>query len=207
MRQKYTFFDGGTIEFDDTRSVKELIAYAFDCFGYYEPFGIDVVSLFQPHHSKTDTGWFTTDIKRSCADEIEYPNELCFAYYLPDTFYFAEGGWGHHMNDLGNHPVIPNPISLRIRFDGFDNTVIINGKYCFHDIINALIRTGYISDKCKSLKVLPVGCANKSYSIPFSDPIMRFSLTDFEKAIQQYNSKYIKSEQGDCIYHEILQIC
>ena len=47
MKQKFFFFDGGEIEFDDRRSVKELIEYAFESFGYYEPMGMEIVTLFQ----------------------------------------------------------------------------------------------------------------------------------------------------------------
>ena len=71
MIQKYTFCDGGTLEFDDSKSVKELIEYAFDTFGYYEPMGMDIVTLFQAHHPNTTTGWFTTDTTLRCADEIQ----------------------------------------------------------------------------------------------------------------------------------------
>ena len=118
MIKNYTFFDGGTISFDDEKKVKELIRYAFDEFDYYEPIGIEYVTIFQCHHSKTNTGWFTKDTNNSCCDEIENPDELCFAYYVPEVFYFAEGGWGHHMRELGNHPEIPNPVDIKLRFGG-----------------------------------------------------------------------------------------
>lgn len=207
MKQKYTFFDGGTIKFDDKKSVKELIAAAFDSFDYYEPLGMDIVTLFQAHHSKTNTGWFTTDVEVSCAEEIENPNELCFAYHLPNVFYFAEGGWGHHMAELGNHPEIPNAVSLSLRFDDFDNTLVINGQYSFNDIIHTLKRADYIPDSCKFIKVIPIGCGHKSYSIPFSDSLMSICLTDFREKINQYNSKHIKLESGEFIYYEIFEIC
>ena len=65
--------------FDDTKSIKELIHYAFN--------------EFEPQ-SRTSTGWFTTDTSRLCVDEIEDAKILCFAYHMPNVFYFAEGGWG-----------------------------------------------------------------------------------------------------------------
>ena len=198
MKQKYTFVDG-TIEFENTRSVKELLAYAFEVFGYYEPMGMNIVTLFQAHHSKTNTGWFTTDVELSCAEEIENPDELCFAYYLPNVFFFAEGGWGHHMVELGNHPEIPDAVSIDIRFDDFHNTLVINGQYSFKDIIRTLKSTGYIDDNYKFIKVLLVGCADKSYLIPFSDPLMSMCLSDFDIALEQYNEKHIKLESGEFI--------
>lgn len=207
MKQKYTFFDDGTIEFDDAKSVKELIAYAFNTFDYYEPMGMEIVTLFQAHHPDTNSGWFTTDITLSCAEEIRNCDELCFAYYLPNVFYFAEGGWGHHMPKLGNHPEIPNAVSLTIQFEDFNNTVVINGQYSFNDIICVLKRTEYIDSSCDSIEVIPIGCAYKSYLVPSSDPIMSMCLTDFVKKIEQYNSERIKLSQGEFIYHTELRIC
>lgn len=206
MKQEYTFFNDGTIVFDDTRSVKELIAHAFEMFDYYEPFGMDIVTLFQCHHPNTSTGWFTTDVNMSCADEIKNPGELCFAYHLPDVFYFAEGGWGHHMKKLGNHPIIPNAVELKLRFEDFNNTVMMNGTYCFMDIIRELNRVGYISDDCKCVKVLLVGCGKK-YSISFSDPIMKLPLTDFVSKIQEYHAVYTKLGENDFVYYEVFEIC
>lgn len=63
--------------FDDTKSIKELIHYAFNEFDYYEPAGMEIVTLFQPQ-SRTSTGWFTTDTSRLCVDEIEDAEILCF---------------------------------------------------------------------------------------------------------------------------------
>ncbi len=207
MKQEYYFFDGGTIEFDDKKSVKELLVHAFDVFGYYEPMGMEIVTLFQAHHPDTNTGWFTTDTTLSCADEIKNPKELCFAYHLPNIFYFAEGGWGHHMTELGNHPKIDNAVSLTIQFDDFKNTVVINGQYTFSDVIKMLKQTEYIDDNCKYIEVIPVGCARKSYAIPFRDPIMNVCLSDFEKLLEQYNSERIHLDEGEFIYHTILRIC
>lgn len=207
MKQKYTFFDEGTIEFDDTKSVKELIEYAFDEFDYYESAGMEVVTLFQAHHPDTDTGWFTTDVAASCADEIRNPAELFFAYHIPDVFYFAEGGWGHRMPKLGNHPEIPNAVSLKIQFEDFDHTVVINGKYTFNDIIRFLKETEYIDDSCSSVEAVPVGCASKSYKIPFSDAIMSESLSDFENTLEKYHAERISLDKGESIYHTILRIC
>lgn len=183
MIKKYSFFDGGDVEFEDTKSVKELIEYAFDTFNYYEPLGMDIVTIFQAHNSKSTEGWFTTDISRSCAEEIENRDELCFAYYLPNTFYFAEGGWGHHMRSLGNHPVIDNPVSLHLRFEGFNNTVVINGKYSFNDIIHYLQKGDYLPQNVKSLRINAINPQMPTYSIPLSDGVINVNLAEFEKKL------------------------
>lgn len=183
MINKYTFSDGGTIEFDDTKSVKELIEYAFDIFGYYEPLGMQIVTIFQTQHSKSSEGWFTSDTSRSCAEEIENCEDLCFAYYLPNVFYFAEGGWGHHMRTLGNHPIIDDPVSLHIRFDDFNNTVVINGNYSFSDIINYLQMGDYLPRNVKSLCVRAINPYREPYFISLKDPIIKSDLIGFERTL------------------------
>ncbi len=207
MMQTYCFFDGGEVEFDDRKSVKELIEFAFDTFDYYEPMGMEIVTLFQAHYPDSNTGWFTTDVTRLCAEEIKNPRELCFAYHMKNVFYFAEGGWGHHMPDLGNHPKIPHAVSLHLRFEDFRNTVIINGSYCFEDIIRVLQKTEYIDDSCRFIQVIPIGCADKSYLIPLSDPIMKLRLTELEKALDKYNAERLQLSKGDFISAVELRIC
>lgn len=208
MMIKYTFFDGGTINFDDEKRVKDLIRYAFDEFEYFEPIGMEYVTIFQCHHSKTNTGWFTTDINNTCREEIENPDELCFAYHMPEVFYFAEGGWGHHMRELGNHPEIPNAVEIILRFTDFYNTVVINGKYCLNDIVHFLKKSEYISAASKMIRIIAVygnlsSYLNNSYIIPLSDPIMNVKLSDFDEEILKYHSQYL--ETTNYLYHYIIE--
>lgn len=204
MKKEYCFFDGGRVEFDDSKSVRELIQYAFSKFDYYEPLGMDIVTVFQCHHSKTNTGWFTTDTDKSCSEEIENCNELCFAYYMPDVFYFAEGGWGHHMKELGNHPVIPNSVDIHLRFEDFQNTVVINGNYCFNDIIMLLKKADYVSKTSSKLTVIPVGAVNKQYNIPFTDEIMNKPLSEFTELIGEYTRRTLSDDEY--VYYELIEI-
>lgn len=205
MIQKYTFFDGGSIEFEDTKSVKALIAYAFEEFGFYEPLGMEIVTLFQAHHPETDVGWFTTDTSRRCVDEIKNPEELCFAYHMPGVFYFAEGGWGHHMPELGNHPEIPNAVSLPLRFDDFQNTVMINGEFRLRDVVTALKNAEYIPPDASRIRVLLIGSLGDGDTILFSDEMMDWRLTDFLQEIRARSEK-LQTERKEYIYQEIFQI-
>ena len=206
MNRAYTFFDGGTLEFDDRKSVKELIVHAFNRFELYEPLGMDCVTLFQAHHPDTSVGWFTTDVTLSCAEEIKNPDELCFAYHMPNVFYFAEGGWGHHMKALGNRPPIDNEVALSLRFEDFNNTVIVNGKYTFTDVIGLLKRTEYIDGDCRRIKVIPIGCADKAYVLSVEDPITKVCLSEFDEMLDRYNAERIHLSGGDFIYNTELQI-
>lgn len=89
MIQTYKFFgENSSLEFDDSKTVKELLQYAFERFDYYEPFGMDTVTIYQSGHAH-----FTLDTSRKCYEEIKDPKGLCFAYYIPGFLYYAEGGW------------------------------------------------------------------------------------------------------------------
>lgn len=99
---------------------------------YCEPFGMDNVTLFNCHCR------FIQNTLEECTNIISEPNELTIAYHMPGVFYFAEDGWGHHMPSLANHPIIPDPVELKLTFEGFRNTVIINGNIPISKIIQEL---------------------------------------------------------------------
>ena len=85
MNRIFKFSGEKPIVYDDIKSVKELIQYSFHQFNYYEPAGMEIVTVFQPQ-SRTYTGWFTTDTSLSCKEEIEDAENLCFAYHMPMCF-------------------------------------------------------------------------------------------------------------------------
>lgn len=192
MIRQYTFSGYPSLTFDDSKTVRELIDSAFEKFGFYEPAGMEIVTVFQSSHPETTTGWFTQDTERTCAEEIENHDSLCFAYHLPEVFYFAEGGWGHHMINLGNHPSIPDPIPIKLKFDDFKNTVVINGTYCFDDVVRYLRETDYVPNDCSKLLVhLPSTTIGRvSYSISFSDSFMQVKLNDIEEKLEELNQRY-----------------
>lgn len=102
---------------------------------------------------------------------------------MPNVFYFAEGGWGHHMLHLGNHPQIDNPVLLHLRFDDFDNSVVINGKYTFENIISFLKRTNYLPREVCSLLIRAINPYQEPSLISFDSELMRLQLTEFEKTL------------------------
>lgn len=209
MIREYRFDSNNTLKFEDSKSVKELIQTAFDSFDYYEPYGIDIVTIFQSHHSKTSTGWFTLDRNRRCVEEIEDSSSLFFAYYMPDVFYYAEGGWGHHMTELGNHPVIPSSVAMKLRFDDFNNTVVINGKYNLKDIVKSLKRVEYISNEAHFIRIKAVygdmrQRNNSMYSVPSQDAIMTIPLSEHEGELKKRLSSYIEDISN--VYHFVFEI-
>ena len=185
MIKRYKFAYCGDLYFDDSRTVKELIEYAAEKYDYYIPQGIEIATLFQAgHHSANDSGWFTHDVNRKCCDEIENCDHLCFAYYLPGVFYFAEGGWGQR--GLGNHPIIPDPVELNLRFEDFDNPVVINGNYCFADVVRFIQMTGYLTPYWNRLCVHLIGTSGGEYWVPVGDSRLQVKLLDLIRMIQEY---------------------
>ncbi|MCQ2467927.1 MAG: hypothetical protein MJ166_10450 [Clostridia bacterium] len=187
MIQTYQFLGEPSIEFDDSKTVKELIEYAFNELDYYEPFGIDSVTIFQCHHPQSNYGWFTIDTKKSCVDEIVNRDELCFGYYIPGILYYVEGGWGHHMDGLGNHPVFEKPVSLKLEFDDFSHTVVFEGTHSFREFICLLENTGYIEEHISQIKinVLAYPRSNYSQSIDICNTILDEPMFEFEKSLPQ----------------------
>lgn len=189
MNQHYLFWIDGErmeIEFDDRRSVIELIEHLFDIIDCYEPLGMDIVKLFECHSPKDNCGWMIIDTQKSCAEAIKNRNELCIAYSMPGKFYFAEGGWGHHMIELGNHPHLDNPVMLHLRFENFDNTVVIAGDYSLLDIIKFLESTNYIEEKIKEVEIFPIGDFANKYKVSYisvNDERLKMKLSEFDKTI------------------------
>lgn len=185
MIKEYHFFGEELIKFDDSKTVKELVEYAFDEFGYYEPFGMDTVTVFQCYHSKSSNGWFTQDPLRLCKNEIENRDELCFAYYIPGFLYYAEGGWGHHMPSLGNHPEFSHPIPLKLKFEEFDHTVVFEGTHAFREVLDVLEKVGYIEKPISQItvQVLAYPKANYVKFIESCDPVLDAPIIDLEKSL------------------------
>lgn len=191
MLQKYHVFGvTGTkgFCFDDTRTVQEFVEALFCEYNYYEPFGMEFVTIFQGHSDRGYCGWFTTDKSKRCSEEITHPNDLCIAYNVPGVFYYAEGGWGHHMISLGNSPSLDNPVSLHLRFrdndnEHFDNTVVIAGQYTFRDIISCLIEYDYSLFNQKQIIIHSCNPYREPYSISFDDALLKAPLVDFKKTL------------------------
>ena len=159
MIQIYKFFGENSFEFEDSKTVRELIQYAFELFGYYEPFGMNTVTIYQSNYAH-----FTLDTSRKCHEEIKDLNGLCFAYHIPGLLYYAEGGWGHHMSELPNHPEFSLPVSLKLKFENFDHTVVFEGRRSFREVLKLLKRVGYITDSIEKIKIHVLAYPKSNYS-------------------------------------------
>lgn len=180
MLQTYKFWGENAFEFDDSKTVKELIQYAFEQFDYYEPFGMHTVTVYQTGHAH-----FTQDTSRKCYEEIKDPNDLCFAYYIPGFLYYAEGGWGHHMSELVNHPVFDDPVSLKLKFEEFNHTVVFEGRHSFREVLRLFKKVGYVSDSVTQIKVDVVAYPKPNYTklIDCCNPILDDPISEFYKIL------------------------
>lgn len=180
MKQIYKFYGENPLEFDDSKTVRELIQYAFEQFDYYEPFGIHAVTIYQ-----TGYAHFTLDTSRRCFEEIKEPNGLCFAYHIPGFLYYAEGGWEHHMSELPNHPVFNSPVSLKIKFEDFDHTVVFEGTHSFREVLNLLKRVGYINESIEQIiiQVLAYPKPNYTKHIECHNSILDAPMVEFYKTL------------------------
>lgn len=179
MIKTYDFGGDGSLEFEDSKTVKELIQFAFDQFGYYEPFGMNSITIYQP-----DSAHFTLDTLKRCDEEIK-DTLLCFAYHIPGFLYYAEGGWGHHMIELPNHPVFQSPVPLKLKFEDFNHTVVFEGTHSFREVLNLLQQVGYIEDSISQIEihVLAYPATNYSLYIDLCDSILDAPISEFKKTL------------------------
>ena len=146
MEKLYKVFDMEPVVFDDRKSVKELIEYVFEQSVYCEPAGMDIVTLYDAskYHVITDTTMPCYKAFSSHGNIGHGGNGLCLAYYLPNLFFYAEGGWGKHMIQMDVVENISNPVAVHFRFTDFKNTVVLSGRLTIRQIYNYLVKTTYI---------------------------------------------------------------
>lgn len=148
MNKLYKVFGMEPIVFDDRKPVKELIKFVFDQGDYYEPAGMNIVTLYDAssYHVITDTTMPCYKAFSSQGNMGHGNNGLCLAYYLPNRFFYAEGGWGKHMIEMDVVENISDPVAVEFRFTDFKNTVVLNGNLTIRQIYNYLLKTTYIEE-------------------------------------------------------------
>lgn len=141
---------------------------------------MDTVTIYQ-----TGFAHFTLDTSRKCCEEIKDPYGLCFAYYIPGFLYYAEGGWGHHMSELSNHPVFNNSVSLKLKFEDFDHTVVFEGPHSFREILDLLKQVGCVNDSISQITIQVLAYPNANYTkhVDCSDVILDAPMTAFYETL------------------------
>lgn len=141
---------------------------------------MDTVTIYQ-----TGFAHFTLDTSRKCCEKIKDPYGLCFAYYIPGFLYYAEGGWGHHMSELSNHPVFNNSVSLKLKFEDFDHTVVFEGSHSFREILDLLKQVGYVNNSILQITIQVLAYPNANYTkhVDCSDVILDAPMTAFYETL------------------------
>ena len=145
--QLYEIFDVGEIEFDENKTIAELVETAFEEYGYWEPAGMDMVTVYDIKSYR-----MILDRNSTCL-EAGIGDWLCIAYYKPNMFYYVEGGWGHHMIQMNAVDMIESPVSFQLRFGEFVGSPVINGNITLTSMFNFLKEADYIDEDCNTLIV------------------------------------------------------
>lgn len=138
----YDIFDIGKLEFDENKTIAELVETAFEEYGYWEPAGIELVTIYDAEHYNV-----VLDRNKTCK-EAGLGKKLCIAYFKPNTFFYVEGGWGHHMIQMNAVKYIDNPIWFQLIFDKFQGVPVINGNVTLRQMFKFLSNAGYIDEEC-----------------------------------------------------------
>lgn len=147
MLSQYTVFGNIEVDFDDEGSVKELVSEIAKKASVRS----EVVDSMTVYDTKQYT--VVTDTALPCRDAIVCADSgprrggLSFAYFVPHRFFCVEGGWDKHMKEMNATQYIDNPVSIKFRFDEFDNAVVLNGDLTERHIYDYLCRTGYIEEQ------------------------------------------------------------
>ena len=142
---------------------------------------MDTVTIYQSVHAH-----FTLDTSRKCYEEIKDLDGICFAYHIPNFLYYAEGGWRHHMPELSNHPVFNNPVSLNIKFEDFNHTVVFEGSHSFREVLNVLKQVGFIDESSiEQIKIQVLAYPKPNYikHIDCHSSILDAPMIEFHKTL------------------------
>lgn len=138
---KISLFGNGTVDVSDDAKVSDLAEVLHEDVELWvdDPRYVTVYDMKGYH-----VCWDRDALLR---DELS-SGDTCIAYIVPGKFYFVEGGWGHHMIDMDCVHLIPDPVSikLRFRFDHYNigyfyEELVVNGQLTIQELIEILQET------------------------------------------------------------------
>ena len=149
MKRQYRFFDMEAVAFDDEGTVSELIRHVLMQSDRDVPMGLDSVTVY-------DAGQYcvVTDTSQKCKNVLEPlgNNGFCLAFCKQGKFFFAEGGWGHHMMELCPPQAVEDPVSVTLAFGNFKSSIVINQGVTLGEMFVFLRDMGYITPaECRFL--------------------------------------------------------
>lgn len=148
--KEYNFFDTEekiSILFDENKTISDLINAVFEKYDFYEPNGIECVTVYDMQ------GYHVVTNRMHTLAEEHLSSELCFAYYLPGEFLYVEGGWGHHMIQMDACRSIKEPLMFEIEIN--KNTtkrnMVCSSEFTVQQLYNGLV--AYFDDKRTRIEV------------------------------------------------------
>ena len=121
-------FDQGIIEVDEGKTVKDLSMQLVEEVGLW----VDDARYATVYDPESEHVCSDPDQRISEAIKGE---DVCISYVIPGVFYFVEGGWGKKTLDMDCKGIIPDPVAIRVLFDGFDNVMVVNGNMTLEQFV------------------------------------------------------------------------
>lgn len=165
----YSFFNIRNrieIDFDENRSVADLISAVYEKYGFEAKNGIDVVTVYDMKNYHV-----VTDRKRTLKKE-NLSSGLCFAYFKKGEFLYVEGGWGHHMIQMDATSKVKDPFMFYMSFDKVlnDYAFVATKKMTVEKLFKALCKGEHIY-RCSRIDVFDVSRGSATYELLKSVPI------------------------------------
>ena len=140
-----------TIDFDENKSVAELVAAVCKKYPLLMPKDLGTVTVYDPSHYHV-----VTDLSASVKDE-NLSGGLCFAYFVKNEFLYVEGSWGHHMIDMDAVKKIKKPFMFRLSLTQpiMHEYFVATKSYTVKKLYESLVENGY-KKPCKHASVYEV---------------------------------------------------
>ncbi len=163
IMKRFTFFNIHKrieIEFDENRSVAELISAVYEKYGIEAKNGIDGVTVYDMKNYHVVTN------RKSSLKKENLSSGLCFAYFKKDKFLYVEGGWGHHMIKMDAVSKIREPFMFYMSFIKplNDYAFVANKKMTVAELYGELVKGEYIH-KCSYVDVYHINRGSASYEL------------------------------------------
>lgn len=163
MIKTYTFFNIRKkieIDFDENRTVKELISAVYEKYGFEAKHGLDVVTIYDMKNYHVVTN------RKNTLKKENVSSGLCFAYFKKGEFLYVEGGWGHHMIKMDAVSQIKEPFMFYMSFDKVlnDFAFVATKKMTIKMLYEALYKSEHIYT-CSYIDIYNVNRGGANYEL------------------------------------------
>ncbi len=181
--KSYEIFNMGIVHTDLRATIKDLVVSAYKKYDRNNIINFDNITVYDIKNYK-----IILDNNMSCA-RAKLGDKLCIAYFVPNKFYYVEGGWGCHMIDMNAKKFIPHPITFGFKGSGieFAGWPVINGNIRINEWIEFLLSIKLIKTPVTRFKVYPDFINEKSI---YNEYDINFCGNKKIKSIKELESKW-----------------